>query len=184
MVGPEAFYRPKDPAPALPLQGDIYRLVPSVYIDTRPLEIIRTFTATGGTTGCRIHQEDGEAPFDGFRWDDERFVARGSRAFGVLLSHDCEIENEQKHRILGLIRPWANLSSASQANVLGGAHYCFYHLEPSAERQLPESYVDFRRLTTVRPEMLREEDRIMSMTDRARDGLAEAFLRYVLRVVV
>jgi hypothetical protein len=184
MIGSEVFYRPKDAPPALPLQGDIFKLVPSVYIDGRPLEVIRTYTATGGTIGARIHQEEIEPPSDGFRWDDERILARGSRTFGVLLSHDCEIEHEHKHRILGLVRPWDRLPVKSQADVLSGAHYCFYHLWASPERQFPESYVDFRRLTTVRPQVLKEEDRIMSMTDHARNGLAEAFLRYVTRVVL
>jgi len=184
LLAADAFYRPKDVPPAFPLQGDIYRLVPSVYIPGRPLEIIRTYGAAGGTVGARVHKEDVEPPSGGFHWDDERILARGSRTYGILLSHDCEIEHEQKHRILGLIRPWDRLPVTSQVDVLGGAHYCFYHLWPSPERQFPESYVDFRRLTTVRPQVLREEDRIMSMTDDARNGLAEAFLRYVLRVVL
>ena len=68
----------------------------------------------------------------------------------------------------------------TQENVLAGRRLRFFYLAPH-EPELPESYVDFRRQTTVRGREIRMEDRLLSMSEDVRAAVREAFIQFVTR---
>lgn len=165
-------------------QGDIYRPTPSLYLVSRPVEVARPQTLPGGDPGARLFFEDGDSPPDGWKWDrqlgrDEWIISRGILDCAILLTWDCEIDWDAKHRIVALLRPWSKLPETSQKAVLAGDHHCFFYLKPDAKAGLPESYADFRRLTTMRPAALPDKNRILSLTEPIRQALAVAFVAYI-----
>jgi hypothetical protein len=175
-----SYYRAKEPDEIL--QGDIFDLEPSVFIQSRPLSVVRTRQAGDGRIHAGLHTEGGDPPEDGFHWETgEKIVCDGILNRAVMLTHDCEIEKDDKHRVLALIRPWATIPQDFQEAVRQGRRYRFFWLPEQSGPDFPESYVDFRRVTTVRPQALQEEHRRLSMTERMREALAAAFIRFITR---
>jgi hypothetical protein len=177
-----SYYRAKEPAEIL--QGDIFDLQPSIFIQSRPLSVVRMKQAADGRIYAGMHTEDGKPtePEDGYRWDKaETIVCDGILSRAVMLTHDCEIEKDDKHRVLALIRPWATIPTEHQDAIRQGHRYRFFWLPEQNDPDFPESYVDFRRLTTVRPQALDEERRRLSMTERMREALGFAFIKFITR---
>jgi hypothetical protein len=166
-------------APRLELsQGDIFRAVPSLLVDQRPLVVVRR----RDRLTALLHTEGGDAPPGGFTWQGhgETVVARASLALAMLMTHDCELDKDEHFRTFALIRGWETLPFETQLNILAGRRLRFFHLAPQLP-DLPESYVDFRRLTTVRGREIRMEDRMLSLSDDSRAALREAFIQFVTR---
>jgi hypothetical protein len=102
----------------------------------------------------------------------------------VLLTHDCEIDKDDRYRTLAMIRPMVSLNEEAQATVLAFRNYSAFPLEAQeADPRLLPSFIDFRKLTTVRPQVLEQSDRHASMSDELRDALAEAFHLFLFRRV-
>lgn len=144
-------------------------------------QVIRTRQAKGGRTEVFLHTE-AKPPKDGFRWDSkERVEAEGQLAWGIVLTHDCEIENpdSRNHRLVGLLRPFARLEPQDQETILQNRHYGRLYLPAWPEVGLPESYLDLRRITTFRKDALPDDHRIASMTDFGRNILQAAIIRYL-----
>jgi hypothetical protein len=175
------WYRTKEPSEVL--QGDIYNAMPSVYVSEQALSAVRTAPAAQGRVHAGLHKEGVNPPEDGFRFEEgEDLVVRGVRHPAVMMTHECEIPKDSQYRILALIRPWLTLPADIQDKIRHGRRYRFFWLPGQTEPPaFPESYVDLRRLTPVRPEVLREEDRMLSMTEPMREALAAAFIRYITR---
>ena len=71
----------------------------------------------------------------------------------MVLTYDCEIDKDKKHRHLALIRPLGPLPAQDQQTIRErrNVSYCYLPAYPDI---FEESYVDFRRMTTVRPDFL------------------------------
>lgn len=180
LQGP-AYYQAKNPAEVL--QGDIFEVQPSIFIRSRPLAVVRT-KQEGERIHAGMHTEDGKpAPPDGgYRWEKgEDIIAEGILAKAVMMTHDCEIEKDDKHRALALIRPWSTIPAEHQEKVRQGLRYRFFWLPAQNDPDFEESYVDFRRLTTVRPGALLEQHRILAMTERMREAIGAAFIKFITR---
>jgi hypothetical protein len=167
-------------------QGDIYKAVPSVFIPSRPITAVRRETVGGGKQALMPYTEDGPPPAGGFQWElrDTPVVSDGRLALAILLTHDCEIDKKGRDdlRLVALIRPWASISESAASNIRLGNRRRFFYLAPQLDGPaLDESYVDFRRITTVRGSALPEAHRVLSLSDAMRDALREAFIRYVTR---
>lgn len=180
---PEPLYLPPG---AQVSQGDIYLFVPSSHVERRPLQVIRPLrTEKGGLQSYRVHSEDGDAPSDGFKWDKqdgERLLVRGYLRMGILVSHDCEIDSDTRHRILAMVRPITDLQPEHRQAVVDNEQVCALPLAPQdREPQMALSFVDFRRLTTVRPDVLAASNRYASLSSEIRKALAEWFWEYLFR---
>jgi hypothetical protein len=166
-------------------QGDVYRNAPSVYLAGLPLGAIRTETISGGRQIPKIYYDDAEPPRGGFHWSSgEDVISRATRDRAMLLTHDCEIEKDDraKYRMLALIRPFEAVPERDQELIRRGDRLRFFYLAPQDEDPpFPASYVDFRRITTVLAEVLPSDDRVVTLSDDMRDLLREAFARYVTR---
>jgi hypothetical protein len=181
-----AYLPPKDEV----LLGDIYRDVPSLHVPARPFQVVRPWRASKDDPSiwdARIHTEGGTPPTGDFKWtlegEGDSIIARGIISWAILLSDDCEIEHDEDHRTVALIKAWGNLPEASQKKVSAGDHYCFFELpEQTEDPKWDHSYVDFRRLTTVRPKVLdKKTHHYASASSELRKALATAFWEYLMR---
>ena len=175
----ERYYVPPEPGDFR--QGDIYRDVLHIMRSRPAFEVLRNWQAKSGRTQVFLHTED-KPPQDGFKWESkERVEAEGQLALGLVLTHDCEIENEDNkhHRLVGLVRPLDRLTPQEQEIIAQNRHYGRLYLPAWPEVGLPESYLDLRRITTLRGEALPAEHRITSLTDFGREVLQYAIIRYL-----
>ena len=99
-------------------QGDILRSVPQIHLKRLPLQFIRPFTSTRGiayTAHAVVGWEGGDPeanrqqPQTRFNPSGDDLVSFGQIAQGIVLSHDCEIDKEENHRQVALIRPMSSL---------------------------------------------------------------------------
>jgi len=129
-----------------------------------------------------IHDET-NPPQGGFHWETRETVAADAQvAFGIVLTHDCEIENDDRraHRLIAILRPLAPLNEEDRDIIRRDEHYGRLWLPAWEQVGVEEMYVDFRRITTVRLQGLPPDaNRIASLTDFGREVLQYAMIRYL-----
>lgn len=175
------------------LQGDIFDEFPSIFVESRPLRVARFWKEQGGRSIWGVHTEGEQAPAGGFRWRMEEHgesavLAHGYLGMAMLISHDCEIENDPAARTLAMIRPLAHLDETTQRTLFSGreedVNYAIFPLDAQdGEPRIERSFVDFRRLTTVRPQVLEASLRIASASEELRRAVAAQFQQYLFRRV-
>jgi hypothetical protein len=162
-------------------QGDIFQPTLHIMRSTPGFQVVRKISAKGVSSARSVH-ESTDPPKGGFKWDSrEEVLADGQLGMCIVLTHDCEIENDDSkgHRLVGLMRPLANLSETDKEIVATGQHFGRLYLPSWPEGGLPESYVDLRRVTTLRHSALVEQERVASLTDWAREVLQRAVIRFL-----
>jgi hypothetical protein len=174
-------------------QGDLYRDAPTVHIEARPLLVARPYrprqepnrpSSDRQTYG--VHQENGQPPAGGFKWrmdqSGEDILAHSYLGMAMVISHDCEIENDPKHRTLAMVRLATDLQPQDRVRVFNFEVYSAFPLEPQDEEpRMEPAFVDFRRLTTVHPAVLASSIRFASVTEDLRKAMAERFWLYLHR---
>ena len=181
----EEFYRDVDP---LWCQGDIIRQVPHLHLKP-PLKALRKETTRSGERlvpfEYQFGSKEGElahAPPGGFKFSDgEQVGAFCQIALGMVLSHDCEMDKDSKHRQVALIRPLGPLPPRDQQTIRENLNFSYCYL-PAYSDIIAESYVDFRRITTLHPDYLQNPDRVLSLTGEALNYVKIQFIRYVTRL--
>lgn len=159
-------------------QGDIYRDAISVSLTTNDPPAIRSFVnpKTGRET-LTLHRPE-SPPNGGFNWGRrERVEAEGKKAYCIVLSHDCEIENDddEHYRHLAILRPFAALGNEDdRRSLLEHRHFGKLYLPSDPESGFPESYADLRAITTVRQNALPASHRVLGLSDDGRVVLQEA----------
>lgn len=192
MPGPRYIKRPTDAGVE---QGDIYLNLPSVIIPARPLRVARHFRTNpkSGREEWFVHAEGVNPPQGGFDWDIDKgkvepnMLVQGHVAMGIVLTHDCEIENDETStRTLAMIRPPDHLNVEERELLFSGHEYwvAFPLVEQTDEPVFKRSWIDFRRLTTVREDVLQESTRLLSLSEELREAMAHAFWNYLFRRVV
>ncbi len=171
------------------LQGDIYRAVPSIHLPSRPVFVTRYFREKQGHVLHGVHSEDGPEPDGGYKWNPdqggESVLSRGFRGMAVVLTHDCEIENDPDHRLVAQIRPITEIQEAHRAEIMQMHHWAaFPLLAQTAPPAMEDSFVDFRRITSLRPEALRAEDRYARLAQGVIDAMRVRFWHFLNRLVV
>lgn len=169
------------PAPNDLRQGDIYRDVLHVMLSEPGFTVLREITIKGGRRAFAPHDAD-DPPSGGFTWESKESVrAEGQVCLAVVLTHDCEIENpdSREHRLVAVVRPLLNLSTGDRETIRSNRQFGRMWLPAWDEVELPESYVDFRRITTLRKDALPDDHRIASMTDVGRELLQKFTIRYL-----
>lgn len=187
----EPLYLP--PAPDEIRQGDIFLAMPSVIVEPRPLRVARQWRESGGRDMWQVHSEDGAGPQGGFKWrmdqgGEEALLVHAFLSQAMVISHDCEIENDPNIRTLAMIRPLTDLHQAAQEALFSGREdqiqYPIFPLEAqTSEPQMERAFVDFRRLTTVRPAVLEASTRVASLSEELRAAIAERFRLFLFRRV-
>jgi len=122
------------------LQGDIYRAVPSIHLSSRPVFVTRLYKEKKGRVLHGVHSEDGPEPQGGYRWapdQGESVIAKGFMGMAIVLTHDCEIENDPDHRLVAEIRPITEIQEAHRADIMAMHHWAAFPLLP---RQKPQRW--------------------------------------------
>jgi hypothetical protein len=175
-----AFYRPVD---ADILQGDIFRDVPHLFLKP-PLQAIRgPITGKQGRPSWGIYTHplplgSGSLPIDQpriggpfqFR-EGEQVPVRCNVTLGIVMNHECDIENEPEHRLIALVRPLGPVQNPEHRRVIQENRNSAYFYLPSLEGVMEEAYVDFRRLTSLSPEFLAAINRLTALSPIAVQGL-------------
>jgi len=167
------------------------RAVPHVHLKQPPLKALRSrITNRGGETFDPYPydmEEDGEqgplpTPRPDFHFSQGENMAAAfcQVAVGILLSHNCELDKDNKHRLVALIRPLSGVQEKDRETIKEGRNFSYLYL-PAYGDLLSESYVDFRRITTVAPEFLKDARRIVCLTETALAYLYTQFFRYLTR---
>jgi hypothetical protein len=187
----DRLYRP--PIDGEILQGDIFDRMPSVFVESRPLRVARQWKMSGTRDMWEVHREDGPGPSGGFRWlmdqgGEPALLVHAHIGLAMVMSHDCEIENDPATRTLAMIRPITELDESAQRALFSGledeVRYAIFPLEAqTAEPRMDRAFVDFRRLTTVRPAVLAASSHLASVSDELRSAVAQGFRQYLFRRV-
>lgn len=161
-------------------QGDIFTRVPSVYVPS-PVQVGRFVTGRGGVAQVELTDVGQE----GFPWSSEQaVVTRGAFPYGVMLTHDCEIDKDDRYRLMAMVRPIEGAPAEAIDEIRIGGRRRFFHLPAESEiYDFPESYIDFRRLTAVRVPVLQLCPRVLSMSEHLRSSMREALITYLTRAV-
>jgi hypothetical protein len=172
-----SFYRAVDPQLC---QGDILERAPHVYLKDQPRPLRKT-TLPGNRVVYELEELAAKAlpatPDEGLQVPA---VCQVTRA--MLLTYDCEIDKDRKHRTLALIRPLPSaMPEQDRSTIRGNKKYAFFYLPPGGD-QLPESYVDFRRICTVSPQWVDSAARLASLTKEARQAMLLQLFRFLTRV--
>lgn len=182
----EEFYRAADP---LLCQGDIIREVPHIHLKP-PLTAVRKESTSRGEMLAPYEYrlgvpEQGDPvnvpPRGGFKFaTGDHVVAFCQLGFGMVLSHGCEVDKDPKHRMVALIRPLRGVPSEGQEIIRAHLNFSACYL-PAYSEIIGESYVDFRRITTLHPDFLESSERIASLTDEAVKYIQTQFFRFLTR---
>lgn len=175
------FYRP--PSETLN-QGDIIRELAHPYVKTLPIQLLNRQTLRQGVEGfvgspyvlgvgekaTALHSQKGGL-----------IAVDCHVALGMVLSHDCEIDQDGRgHRLVAMIRPLDTVADESHREQIRQSRNAqFFHLPEHAA--MPESYVDFRRLSTVLKGVVDDLERVSRLTDEAVRALQVQFIRFVTR---
>ncbi len=150
-------------------QGDIFETVPHLFPKDRPKQIELKMATK--RAGCLV-DEFGLVDISGKpvlpECGAEIVVPAPARVgFSVLLSHSCEIDKDRDHRVIALVRQMGkNLKPEEKEIIRGNGRIAYFHL-PALEGKLPESYIDFRRISTVGPHWLSTATRPTALSDAA-----------------
>ena len=184
----EEFYRDTDP---LLCQGDIIQKVPHIYLKPPlPLTVIRREQGKGGErltpykygpSTPQTEVSESNSPQGGFKFaQGEQVLASCQVAFAIVLTHGCEIDQDSKQRMVALLRPLSGVPSEGQEIIRKHRNFSACHF-PAYGKIMGESYVDFRRITTLHPDFLKNSERIASLTDDAVKYIQTQFFRFLTR---
>src|SRR5258708_7599531 len=123
-------------------QGDIFENAPSLILKDKPKKDVPIQLA-GLKAGSLTDQLSGATPAAA----TGEIVMPVFTLIGhaILLTYDCDLDKDKKHRTIALIRPMGSLNTQEQENVRSGGKYACFHL-PALADVIPEGYVDLRRI--------------------------------------
>lgn len=135
-------------------QGDIFEVLPHALI-TGPLE----------------HVEGNTDPV----------VSECKRDRAILLTHDCDIDKP-------LLRSWLicpvhrldTVPKGMQGDIKKNRAFAFLHLAQHRDT-LPASFVDFRHVTALSPDVVRSAKRLASLSDTGKKALYLRFIQWLTR---
>lgn len=176
-----AFYRTLDPQVS---QGDIVDAVPHLYLKTS-VTVLRRATAPGGRSLFEAFPvaELVTPPPGGFKFEKgepEQISSTCHLARGIILSHSCEIDKDSKHRLIALVRPLQPIPAENQEIIRRNQDFSYFHL-PACPGAFDESYVDFRRISSIHPDLINSNHRLASLNEEGLGALLVEFFLYITR---
>ncbi len=190
---PPTFYRVPDEEVS---QGDVVMDVPHLYLKQPPITVLRSTTGSGRrplfepfplqSSSASSGQASDVSPPGGFKFargEPEQVVATCFLAKGIILTHGCEIDKDPKHRIVALLRPLRTVPQEHHDIVRSNQDFSSLYL-PEYPGILEESYVDFRRISTVHSDLILPENRLASLTTVGLQALLTKLFLYITRANV
>lgn len=154
-------------------QGDVFELLPNVYLDNPLLALDKQsetiFTATAEPY-AKFDDKTGQA-----------VAAICKRARGILVSHDCELDKPQVARwLICPVLPLSRLRPETQDRVKRNRVYAMLSL-PKYRDIFPDSFADFNQITTLNSEFVKAARRLVSLSDVGRRAFYVQFVRWATR---
>jgi hypothetical protein len=154
-------------------QGDILEVAPHVFLDP-PLLALQP-----GENGAYKAEAEPFSAFDNNA--GQNVIAKCKQTKAIILTHDCEIDKPQAtHSHLCPVVPLSKLKPETQDRVKRNRIYSMFFL-PRYGEVLPDSFVDFTRISTVGMDFIKGGKRIVSLSDQGRYGLYAQFIRWLTR---
>lgn len=177
-------------APAEKLsQGDVFAEVPIVYVRSLAYMVKvdkNTFTlrqrAPEALDARNEHQANVREASSHTDPEDPFGNAMGVRRFGVVLTHDCEIDKmvDRPSVLVALVRELGTVHEEHRAAIRSYAEKRTFYL-PASEFLPTESFVDLRVVSTIRREQLETLHRVASMNEDGRMALRAQLFRFFVR---
>lgn len=180
-------------------QGDVYDLAPSIRLEDPSIRVARVMPARpadveGARRTAGVHEEGGQPPQNGWQWEADRggelLIARGFLTRAVVISHECEIENDQSMRLLAMVRPLSVIQGPTpeeteqrRADVMDFRSHCNFPLHVEGPFLTEPAFVDFRRITAVKPVVIESRPRLFRLSEETRKAMADHFWEYLWRRV-
>lgn len=162
-------------------QGDLIDDIPSVHLKSLDGALAKC-VLKGNREAWEILPYGGTSPASGKIPDfkgGEKIPAFCQVSRAILLTHGCDIDNDLKHRLVALVRPLAPVAPEVQAVIRENRNFSFMHLPADASRNIDESYIDFRRITCITPELLQQGTRLASLSDPGVQAIHERLFRFL-----
>lgn len=103
------------------------------------------------------------ASFDFARGELVSAFCQSSRA--VVVSYDCEIDQDRKHFLTALVRPLGVIKEPGNRKVIQeNRNFGFWYMPADEEFEIVESYVDLRRLTCLDQSFVNGSRKVASLT--------------------
>ena len=170
------FYRPIRPELC---QGDIFDCLPMIHLKGEP-RLLRPVTLSGKRSGYELGDAlRPELPAKARHGTTIAADCDASRA--ILLTFDCEIDKD-KYRTVALVRALdLKMSDKDLEIIRQNRRYPFFYL-PDGGPDLPECYVDFRRLCALSATVVDGGRRLAGLDEVARHAMLFQFVRYFARI--
>lgn len=164
-------------------QGDVFEVGPAVLVPQFHQEVLRAATVRGGIQMYQRYSTDGdESPPGGFRFpgDSEVVAIKGHRVFAVVLNHDCDFDKPGDHpKQIAMVRRLER--PEDHPEIIEGRQIRAFYLPRNDEPSFPDSFVDFRHITTVTDLVLDGAVRLLSLSEDMRLAFRAAIARYFSR---
>jgi len=160
-------------------QGDIMHGVPHIRLRKSPLYVLRPLDDT------KRNFSSNELSKVRFKPDGEQVSAHCKIDLGIVLTYGCNIENEPNYRLIAYIRSIESLpreyDDGFKDSIRKGGNLDTMYL-PELRGHFPESFVDFRHLTTLHPNFLPVEQRVTSLSNERVDEMLTRLFRAFTRL--
>lgn len=165
-------------------QGDILKNVPHLLLRGEPdLEVLKPDRVKGGHPIHRItaYSLNSDTQHRGLHGDGGLVSAVCQVGFGMVLTQGCEIDKTEDGPLqIAIIKPLDEIQGdEARDNVRGNYVYRYFYLPEN--QSMPESYVDFRRVSTIYGDLVDKLERITGLSPIAVEALREQFIDFVTR---
>jgi hypothetical protein len=165
-------------------QGDIFLDIPSVYLpEARVTFLRRRHSQRGPLADLYVLGDTRHVPQQRqFNPQGDELAASVQLGSAMLLTHACEVDNRPRATVsLALVRPLRTVPDASKEAIKSGRNLSFLYLPENDAPPFEESYVDFSRITSLRPDALSPDRRILSSSQQLLQALYVGLVRYFTR---
>jgi hypothetical protein len=100
----------------------------------------------------------------------------------VVLNYDCDLQNEEDHCLVAIVRPLAGVNDEDRQTVRDNRNYNYFFLPEDQAFGLAEGYVDFRQVSCLDPDLLLKiGTKKASLTPEGVKSLQAQFIRFLTR---
>jgi hypothetical protein len=175
-------------------QGDILRFVPHLHLRA-PFRVIRqqTFAGRGGNQQVCIPC-DTEPPQDSAREQGqgaqtlkfdynrgEEVAAHCRVELALVFSHGCDIDKNVKSRLVVPVYPLTEQQSETSRTAIRAYRRWNAFFLPAHPPHFPDSYADFRRITSIEPSYLKDSNKCTSLNTEWVKAFQLLFFQFISR---
>jgi hypothetical protein len=171
-------------------QGDIFGGIPHAYV-REPIQVVREAKTKGKHRTFGLYPyppqagDEPDAPGKSVQGGALDLV-RGETAaifcqvsHGIVLNHDCDIENEPAHRLVALIYPLARIQNPDHRRAIeNNQNYTRFYLPAEGLISQP-SYIDFRRITCIHPDFFTRANRVTRVSEILMGAIFRQFFLFL-----